>query len=234
MGNYSFKTVTFGGFDKQDVVRYLEQAAEKSAAAQHELETENESLRQRMEELSKQLEELQGKVEQLTAQRDKLEDELEEETRTRKGLEPLARDVARLAAETRALRPDAEAYARFRERLGSIECEARNRADDLEDAAAEQTRRTAETFQSQYQKLMSVFTAAASIVTGELQRLQKEFELLPKNMDETETELNELVDCLQKGRDSRADYLMRKLGQAVLPKEEEAEPFQNGQDEEND
>ena len=37
MENYSFKSVAFGGFDKQDVVRYLEQSSEKAAAAQREL-----------------------------------------------------------------------------------------------------------------------------------------------------------------------------------------------------
>ena len=36
MESYSFKSVAFGGFDKQDVVRYLEQSSEKAAAAQRE------------------------------------------------------------------------------------------------------------------------------------------------------------------------------------------------------
>ena len=40
MENYSFKSVAFGGFDKQDVVRYLEQSSEKAAAAQQALEAE--------------------------------------------------------------------------------------------------------------------------------------------------------------------------------------------------
>ena len=44
MENYSFKSVAFGGFDKQDVVRYLEQSSEKAASLQKELETENVSL----------------------------------------------------------------------------------------------------------------------------------------------------------------------------------------------
>ena len=45
MENYSFRSVPFGGFDKQDVVRYIEQASEKAAAVQRELQEENHSLR---------------------------------------------------------------------------------------------------------------------------------------------------------------------------------------------
>ena len=32
MANYSIKSVAFGGFDKQDVIRYIEQTAEEAAA----------------------------------------------------------------------------------------------------------------------------------------------------------------------------------------------------------
>ena len=58
MENYSFKSVAFGGFDKQDVVRYLEQSSEKAAAAQRELEAENEALRQQAEKREAEMEAL--------------------------------------------------------------------------------------------------------------------------------------------------------------------------------
>ena len=45
MENYPIKSVTFGGFDKQDVIRYIEQAAQQAAAAQQTLQDENENLR---------------------------------------------------------------------------------------------------------------------------------------------------------------------------------------------
>lgn len=210
MENYSFKTVTFGGFDKQDVVRYLEQASEKAAAVQQELEKELDALRRQTAEQAEKLESLEAQVEQLTAQRDRLQSQLNEETSTRKNLESLRsleQDVARLTAEADALRPDAEAYARFRERLGAIECEARNRADDLEDAAAAQTRRTTDAFLTQYRKLMETFTTAAGHVTRELQKIEAALALLPQSMEETETELNALAASLQKGPDGRAVFL---------------------------
>ena len=149
MENYSFKSVAFGGFDKQDVVRYLEQASEKAAAVQRELEAENETLRKEAADRAEELDQLRAQVEELAGERDRLREKLETEAAARADLEPLRaleQDVARLTAERDALRPDAGSYARFRERLGAIECEARNRADDLEEEAAAQTRRALEAF----------------------------------------------------------------------------------------
>ena len=64
MENYSFKSVAFGGFDKQDVVRYLEQSSEKAAAAQRELEAENETLRQEAAGRAEELDRLRAQVEE--------------------------------------------------------------------------------------------------------------------------------------------------------------------------
>lgn len=201
MENYSFKSVAFGGFDKQDVVRYLEQSSEKAAAAQRELETENEALREEAEKRTAELETLRRELEELTAQRDQLQRRLETESAARADLEPLRaleQDLARITAERDALQPDAEAYARFRERLGSIECEARKRADDLEKESAAQTRRTLEAFRSQYQRLMSDFEAAAGHVNSELRKIEVTLSHLPRALDQTGAELNELASRLEK------------------------------------
>lgn len=201
MENYSFKSVAFGGFDKQDVVRYLEQSSEKAAAAQRELEAENETLRRQAEDRAEELERLRDRVEALTEERDRLRERLETESAARADLEPLRaleQDAARLAAERDALKPDAEAYARFRERLGTIECEARKRADDLEEEAAAQTRRTLEEFRSRYKKLTVDFEAVAAHVNGELRKIEVALSQLPRALDQTGTELNELSARLEK------------------------------------
>ncbi len=201
MENYSFKSVAFGGFDKQDVVRYLEQASEKSAAAQRELEAENETLRRQAAEQAEQLEQLRTQAEELREERDRLQADLEAEAAARNRLEPLRdleQEVARLTAEADSLRPDAEAYARFKERLGTIECEARKRADDLEKEAAAQTRRMVEDFQNRYQKLMSAFDATSSHVNGELRKIEVTLSQLPRALDQTGAELNELAARLEK------------------------------------
>nr|WP_326166188.1 hypothetical protein [uncultured Oscillibacter sp.] len=207
MENYSFKSVAFGGFDKQDVVRYLEQASEKAAARQRELETENEDLRKRMGEQDSELRELRAQVEELTAQREQIQEELEAERSARADLEPLRTleaDLSRTAAERDALRPDAERYARFRERLGAIECEARDRADALEAEAAAQTRRTAEEFRTHYRRIMSSFESTAGHVNSELRKIEVMLSQLPRALDQTGTELDALAARLEKGPEAGA------------------------------
>lgn len=201
MENYSFKSVAFGGFDKQDVVRYLEQSSEKAAAAQRELEAENEMLRKQAADQLEELDRLRIQVEELTEQRDRLRDKLETEAAVRADLEPLRaleQEAARLTAERDALKPDAEAYARFRERLGAIECEARKRADDLEEEAAAQTRRTVGEFQDRYQRLVNAFESTAGHVNSELRKIEVMLSQLPRALDQTGAELNELAARLEK------------------------------------
>lgn len=196
MDNYPIKSVTFGGFDKQDVIHYIEQASEKAAAAQKELQAENDGLRGQVTELTGELEALRSQMAELTAQRDQLRAALDRETAARQELEPLKPlegEAARLRAEVEALRPDAQAYAQFRERIGSIECEARERAASLEASTAAQLRRTVDLFRAQYQTLMSTFETTASHVTGELRKVEVNLSQLPRAMDQAGTELNELA-----------------------------------------
>mgnify|MGYP000490057023 FL=1 len=104
-----------------------------------------------------------------------------------------------LKAEMDVMRPDAEAYAQFRERIGAIECEARKRAADLERDAAQKMRQTVEEFRKQYQVLMSTFAAASAHATGELRKVEVNLSQLPRVMDQTGAELNELAALLEKG-----------------------------------
>ncbi|MCF2664735.1 hypothetical protein JQM66_09200 [Oscillibacter valericigenes] len=195
MENYPIKSVTFGGFDKQDVIRYIEQ----TAAAQQTLQTENEHLRNQVADLSAELSALRAQISSLSAERDQLQETLSQESASRQQLEtlkPLEDEVARL-------RPDAEAYAQFRERIGAIECEARKRAADLEQATVSQLQKTVDLFREQYQTLMSTFESTASHVNGELRKVEVNLTQLPRAMDQAGTELNELAARLERSKESQ-------------------------------
>lgn len=58
MENYAFKSVAFGGFDKQDVIHYIEQTAKEAAAVQERLQKENEDLQTEADSLRTQVREL--------------------------------------------------------------------------------------------------------------------------------------------------------------------------------
>ena len=189
MERYPIKSVTFGGFDKQDVIQYIE----KAAAEQKTLQEELDGLKEQLSALQRELSARQEQVEELTGERDRLRKALDQETAARQALEPLRP----LQAEVERLRPDAEAYAQFRERIGAIECEARKRAADLEQATVTQLQRTVALFQEQYQTLMGTFEAAAGHVTGELRKVEVNLAQLPRTMDPAGAALKSLSARLE-------------------------------------
>ena len=199
MENYPIKSVTFGGFDKQDVIRYIEQAAQQAAAAQQTLQDENENLRKQVTDLTTELSYLRAQFSSLSAERDHLQETLSQDSSSRQPLEALKP----LEAEVARLRPDAEAYAQFRERIGAIECEARKRAADLELATVNQLQKTVDLFREQYQTLMSTFESTASHVNGELRKVEVNLTQLPRAMDQAGTELNELAARLERSKENQ-------------------------------
>ena len=174
MENYAFKSVAFGGFDKQDVIHYIEQTAKEAAAVQERLQKENEDLQTEADSLRTQVRELQTRLETETALREQAHAELER------------------------LRPEAEAYAQFRDRVGDIECDAHKRAAELEASTTARLRRTVELFRAQYVTLMSSFESTASHVTAELRKVEVNLSQLPRAMDQAGTELNELAALLDR------------------------------------
>lgn len=205
MDHYAIKSVTFGGFDKQDVIRYIEQTTEAANAAQKELQDQNDALcaekkalQAQVEALAAELEAQKAELEALSSDHAHLEEALAREAAQRQELESLRAS----AGEAERLRPDAEAYAQFREQIGAIECDARKRAADLELATALQLQKTVDLFREQYQSLMSTFEAAAGHVNSELRKVEVNLTQLPRTMDQAGTELNELAQRLEVARET--------------------------------
>lgn len=201
MDSYPIKSVAFGGFDKQDVIQYIEQAATQAAAAQKNLQEENDTLKAEIAALQEENASLKNQLRDTSVHQEQLQSDLAQETSARLELEklkPLEAEVAQLRAEADALRPDAQAYAQFRERIGAIECDARKRAADLESATAAQLKTTVDQFRAQYQALMSTFEATASHVNSELRKVEVNLTQLPRAMDQSGADLNELAARLER------------------------------------
>ena len=118
----------------------------------------------------------------------------------------LAQEVVPVLADPdcrcrQALRPDAEAHIMLRDQVGTIECEARQRAAALEERTAGQMKKTLDLFHQQYQMLMSTFETASSHMTAELRKMEVSLAQLPRTMDQTGKELNQLASTLE-----RADH----------------------------
>ena len=194
MENNMIKTVAFGGFDKQDVVQYIERTAREAAEIQKQLQEEKARLEESLAEAQKELAAMENEVQRLRERTGTLEMQLHAECAARKELEALKP----LVEENEALRADSEAYAAFRHRIGAIECEARKRAADMEEETAARMRQALDIFRRQYQILMNTFESTAAHVTGELRKIEVNLTQLPRAMDQSGFELNELAAVLEK------------------------------------
>ena len=191
MERYAIKSVAFGGFDKEDVARYIEQASQEAA----KLKEERDALQEQAENLRQENAALQGQVQDLTAAEETLKAEVQR-------LAPLEAETVRLREQLEALRPDAEAHAMLRDQVGTIECEARQRAAELEERTVGQMRKATDLFRQQYQLLMSTFETAPSHMTAELRKMEVSLAQLPRTMDQTGAELNRLAAALEKNSQS--------------------------------
>ena len=210
MENNTFKSVTFGGFDKQDVIRYIEQASREAAEIQERLQKENDGLRSGVRDLERRIEELERRsaeqerrAAEAEARARELERQLAEERSARQGLEQERTELQAAAEEARRLRPEAEAYAQFRDRVGDIECEAHKRAAALENTTMAQLRKTVAVFQEQYQAAMKTFESSAAYVDTELRKIEVTLSQLPRAMDRTGAELKELGSLLEPGEETK-------------------------------
>ena len=192
MESYTFKTVTFGGFDKQDVARYVEQLTQEHSAALAALQEENAALKEKNSHLEAENRSLRTQADaqaaslsQLSAQAEKLLEEVA-------ALRDYPEKYEALRTEADGLRKDAEAYVEFRNRIGNIECEAQQRAAKLEADTQAQLRRMAESFRAQYEALTGTFDAAAAHVTAELRKVEVNLTQLPRSLDGVGRELEQL------------------------------------------
>ena len=206
-----FKSVTFGGFDKQDVIRYIENAAKTHADELQQLQSDNDALRQENDAINAQNTELTTKCEQLEARVKALEinkqdqqaayshlrqeaDALNAEIET---LRTTVRAIEALKAEVLSLRPDAEAYRQFRNRIGDIECDARKRAVALEENTMNTMLTLVTDFNAKYQELSNTFDVTSNYVTSELRKIDVMLSQLPRALDQMGANLNSLESSLQ-------------------------------------
>lgn len=199
MDNHTFKSVTFGGFDKQDVAAYIEQISREHAARTEALEKEREALQAENDTMRRQLTTLQTQAEEQGSLLAKLREELEQATARAQALSEEAARADALAAELAQLKPDAESYRQFRNRIGGIECEARSRAAELENNTKARLRKTAADFREKYRILAATFDTASTYVNGELRKVEVNLTQLPRALDQIGADLTELENLLKDG-----------------------------------
>lgn len=200
MESYTFKTVTFGGFDKQDVARYMEQLTREHEEALAALQAKNAALKEKNSHLEAENRSLRTQSDAQAASLSQLSTQAEKLLEEVAALRDYPEKYEALRVEADALRPDAEAYVEFRNRIGNIECEAQQRAAKLEADTQAQLRQMAESFRAQYEALTGTFDAASAHVTAELRKVEVNLSQLPRTLDSVSRELEKL-DAILPERD---------------------------------
>ena len=126
----SFKTCMFGGFDRQDVVAFIERTAEEHRAAVETLQAENEVLRREKNEAAAENEGLRC----ITEQDAKLREDNE---RLERQVRELRQQVESLRVENEALRGPAAEYQSLKEHVADIEISAHRRTEEFRAKAME-------------------------------------------------------------------------------------------------
>lgn len=189
--DHPFRNAAVGGFNRQDVLDYLEKTAAENTQKQQELEKQLEQQNQELEQLRRRTSELEERESIFQRDRENLNRELEQ-TKTvlqdirqrEKGqgeeLEQLRRERDSLRARVAALEPDAAAYAAVKDRTAGMELQAHCRAHAVQEQAeqqARQVRRQMEQWlrqmQGQYDELRSQVEATVSHAADELSKAGK-------------------------------------------------------------
>ena len=152
---HPFRSAAIGGFNKQDVLDFLEAQAKQTAQAQQELqgrleesERQGENLRRELDEANRQLEAVRRALEEADQAREELAGQLERANEAASGsrqeasrlageLEQARRERDEMRAQRDAVWPDAQAYIELKERTAGVELEAHRRAQAIQAKAEE-------------------------------------------------------------------------------------------------
>lgn len=148
-----FRSAGFGGFNRQDVLNYIEETAKESNQKWEELCTQYEAAQEEMDALNRALSLSREREETLQDQLDELTKEKENLLARVKKLEPLQAQVTLLHSRVELLTPDAEAYAGLKNQISEIELEARQRAAAILEQARNEAAELTETAQTQAEAL---------------------------------------------------------------------------------
>ena len=126
----SFKTCLFGGFDREDGVKFIEKTAAENQEQLETLEAELNALRAQRDEAAAENEALRGLTEEDACLR-------EENARLREQLAQAQASAEALRQEAEALRGPAAEYQSLKEHVADIEISAHRRTEEFRAKAME-------------------------------------------------------------------------------------------------
>ena len=194
----NFKTCMFGGFDREDVVSYIEKTAKETQEKLDALESENTRLKADNERIEQALRTLHAQAKQMK------QDEQDQETLQQRLDEAQAR-AAELAvrcealeAENENLRASAKECTHLKEHIADIEINAHRRTEEFRAEAIEKLRAIIGQQRTWCQKQRGEYAFMSEAILQDIRRAEDVLENADySGFDQMMEGLQQLEDTLQ-------------------------------------
>lgn len=194
----NFKTSMFGGFDREDVVSYIEKTAKETQEKLDALESENTRLKADNERIEEALRSLHAQTKQMK------QEEQDQESLQRRLDEAQAR-AAELAvrcesleAENESLRTSANECAHLKEHIADIEINAHRRTEEFRADAIEKLRAVIGQQRTWCQKQRGAYAFMSEAILQDIRRAEDVLENADySGFDQMMADLQQLEDTLQ-------------------------------------
>jgi len=198
----SFKTSLFGGFDREDVIAFIERTSSVNQEKLGALGRENETLKASNEELTQKVKELEQQL-ALAADGGPVRRELEQQ------LAELEAKTERLEQEAQELRQQAQEYQTVKNHIADIEISAHRRTEEFRRETIRQLRELLAGQRAWCEAAKQRYSAQNDALLQQLQEVQHRFEgqldnareeiasYTPDTFDQLEQQLSALVEQLK-------------------------------------
>ena len=199
----SFKGSVFGGFNRNDVIRYIEKTALETKQRIDALEKENDGLCHENADLRKEVDSAAGARDRLSdsyysmiaeqkAAKESLDQAQQELTVLREQISALTDERTSLLDRIALLQQQVDEYNTVKAHISEIELSARQRADALEEGTRLQLSDMIDRCRKQCELVISTLGTTCANVSGELRKLDVSVTQLPAAFNTLRTDLEDL------------------------------------------
>ena len=163
----------FGGFDRGDVINYIEKSAKEAKERIEALENENNELRSNNERIEEALRALHAQAKQQRQEEQGQEALQQQLSEAQVHLNELAVELDALRAENEKLREAADDYAHLKEHIADIEINAHRRTEEFRAEAIEKLRQSVAAQRTWCQGQRGQYTQMNEKLLQELRRAEE-------------------------------------------------------------
>lgn len=194
----NFKTCMFGGFDREDVVNYIEKTAKETQEKLDALESENTKLKADNEQIEQALRTLHAQTKQMKQEEQEQESLQQRLDEAQARAAELAVRCEALETENEDLRASANECAHLKEHIADIEINAHRRTEEFRAEAIEKLHAIIAQQRTWCQKQRGAYAFMSETILQDIRRAEDVLENADySGFDQMMADLQQLEDALQ-------------------------------------